>query len=1133
VSIIFSIYHSFNRHIKFFKLHFLRNNISAASFLSVPTSRRVGRKFSTPFILSFGYFSLISPVFAVVMFHSSFTVVSFIALYFLLHSSPVSSDSSQTHPSFATPTASIQFSHLNVIPLSFFFASQRPKAIPVTSLSCLLLILLSGDIQLNPGPTSNTFNVCSLNIRSLLNPIHYTAIADLAHSHHIHLFALTETWVTPSTTHAELQDSIPSGFSLISTPRLSASSNKSHVIGGGTAFLIRDPCTILPSPTRIFKSFEFSSTILKLHGTKLAIFNVYRPPASTKTRSSVPMSQFFKDLNTLISIAATTPHEFLITGDFNLHLDDLSDSNTKQFLSILNAANLTQHVHFPTHNHQHTLDLVITHSDSTLSPKVTFSPVSPSDHYPLFTSLTIEPLTTPLSVHSFRCINSINTTEFIHEIAISRLITHPPSTLTELIHSYNLTLSDILNKHAPLRTKTIKLKPSQPWFTPTLSKLKSFRRHLERLWSRTHSAADLKLLRSTTNHYHAAIIRAKKLYNSNLISSNISQPRKLWNSVNKILHRKSANSVPNSIPPTSLPEVFATFFSDKIHKLRFNLHSNTGHVSPHIAPTHSPSIISQFSAVTCEEVTKLISESSDTYCDLDPIPTSLLKKCSSVLVPTITNIMNLSLSTGICPDQFKSSLVLPHLKKSTLNKEELANYRPISHLSFLSKLSERIVKNRLTHHLSSNTLLNSFQSAYAKFHSTETTLLAVHDHIINSISQQKVTALCLLDLSAAFDTIDHSILIQRLSAWFGFNGKVLSWIESYLCPRSFKVRLNGSESSIYQLLYGVPQGSVLGPLLFTLYTTPLSSLITHSTVNHHLYADDTQLFVSFSSPTFATNILHLQNTISNVSDWMSSNMLSLNHSKTEFLLIGLPKQLSKISDPVIHMPSDVSISPVSSARNLGVIFDSTLSMSEHISAISKSCFFHIRDLRRIRNTLDLHTTKTIATSLIHSRLDYCNSLFLNLPSTQLNRLQLLLNSTARITTKTPKFHHISPTLKSLHWLKINQRIEYKVISLTYKTLQSQQPKYLRSLLTVNTGSNTRSSSALTLLRPPNISRLKITDRSFLHHAPVLWNKLPPEMRQLNIPTLSQAALSTPLLALSSSQFHNRLKTYLFHQSYPP
>ena len=1064
------------------------------------------------------------------MFHQYFVLSSFITLYLLFHSSPVSS---QTHSSFHIGTASIQFSHLNVIPFSFFFVSPCQKPIRINSLSCLLLILLSGDVQLNPGPTSNTFNICTLNIRSLLKPTHYTAISDLAHTRHIHLFALTETWITPSTTHAELHDSIPSGFTLISTPRPCASSNKSRIVGGGTAFLIRDPCTILPSPSRTFKSFEYSSITLKLHGTKLTIFNVYRPPASTKTRSFIPMSQFFKDLNTLISIAGTTPNEFIITGDFNLHLDNLSDSNTKQFLSILNAANLTQHVHFPTHTHQHTLDLIITHSDSTLSPKVTCSPVSPSDHYPLFTSLTIKPPIHPFSVHSFRSVNSINVDQFIRDISISRLITHPPSTLNELLHSYNSTLSFIFNKHAPLKTKIVKSKNSQPWFTPALSKLKSARRHLERLWSRTHSSVDLQRLRSTTNHYHAAIIRAKKLYNSTLISSNISEPRKLWNSVNKILHRKSASQFPNSIPSTSLPQMFATFFSDKIHKLRYNLQSNSGHAYSHINPSHSSSTFSQFSAVTYDEVSKLISESSNTYCDLDPIPTSLLKQCSSVLVPTITNIINLSLSTGICPDHFKSSLVLPHLKKSNLDKEELTNYRPISHLSFLSKLSERIVKIRLMHHLSSNALLNSFQSAYAKFHSTETTLLAVHNHIINSISQQKVTALCLLDLSAAFDTIDHSILIERLSSWFGLNGTVLSWMKSYLSHRSFKVTLNGTESSVFQLFYGVPQGSVLGPLLFTLYTTPLSSLISHSTVNHHLYADDTQLFVSFYSLNFSANILHLQDTISNVSAWMSSNMLSLNHSKTEFLLIGLPKQLSKISDPVIHMPSNVSISPVSSARNLGVIFDSTLSMSDHISAVSKSCFSHIRDLRRIRNTLDHLTAKTIATSLIHSRVDYCNSLFLNLPSSQLNCLQLLLNSTARVITKTPKFSHVSPILKSLHWLKIKQRIDYKIISLTYKTLQTQQPKYLRSLLTVNNNSNTRSSSVLTLLRPPNSSRLKITNRSFSHHAPVIWNKLPLEMRQLAVHTNSQANSCAPLLALSSLQFHNRLKTFLFHQSYPP
>jgi hypothetical protein len=152
-----------------------------------------------------------------------------------------------------------------------------------------------------------------------------------------------------------------------------------------------------------------------------------------------------------------------------------------------------------------------------------------------------------------------------------------------------------------------------------------------------------------------------------------------------------------------------------------------------------------------------------------------------------------------------------------------------------------------------------------------------------------------------------------------------------------------------------------------------------------------KLFLSFSAADFAHNISHLEQTISNVYDWMSSNFLSLNTSKTEFLLIGLPQQLSKLSNPIIHLPNNVTLSPVHSARNLGVIFDSNLTFSQHISAVSKSCFYHIRDLRRIRNTIDQPTACTIATSLIHSKLDYCNSLLLNLPSTQTKRLQLVLH----------------------------------------------------------------------------------------------------------------------------------------------
>ena len=255
----------------------------------------------------------------------------------------------------------------------------------------------------------------------------------------------------------------------------------------------------------------------------------------------------------------------------------------------------------------------------------------------------------------------------------------------------------------------------------------------------------------------------------------------------------------------------------------------------------------------------------------------------------------------------------------------------------------------------------------------------------------------------------------------------------------------------------------------------------------------------------------------------------LNPAKTVFLLIGLPAQLSKIHNLKLTFSSNTTIQPVSSARNLGIIFGSNLSFSDHILYIYKSRFSHIRDLRRIRNTLDHKSDKTactVATSLIHSKLDYCNSLFLNISNPQLNRLQLVLNSAARAVTKTPKFHHITPHLKSLHSLKITQRIQYKILSLTYKSLQYNKPSSISDLLTIQPTRSTRSSAVVTLQRPSNPSRLNISDRSFYFQALALWNALPHHLR-----SLSHFSQSHSLLSLSSSQFHKQLKTHIFLHSY--
>ena len=169
----------------------------------------------------------------------------------------------------------------------------------------------------------------------------------------------------------------------------------------------------------------------------------------------------------------------------------------------------------------------------------------------------------------------------------------------------------------------------------------------------------------------------------------------------------------------------------------------------------------------------------------------------------------------------------------------MSNYRPIANLSFISKLTEKIVKKCLLDHLTSNSLLNPFQSAYTKFYSTETTLLSLHDHLSNAISLQQVSRLCLLDLSAAFDTLDHSILLHRLSTWFGNSSVSLQWFTLYPSSRTSTVGIPPHSSASAPLTCGVPQGSVPGPVLFNLYTTPLSSLISASSLSHLLYADDT------------------------------------------------------------------------------------------------------------------------------------------------------------------------------------------------------------------------------------------------------------------------------------------------------
>ena len=325
-----------------------------------------------------------------------------------------------------------------------------------------------------------------------------------------------------------------------------------------------------------------------------------------------------------------------------------------------------------------------------------------------------------------------------------------------------------------------------------------------------------------------------------------------------------------------------------------------------------------------------------------------------------------------------------------------------------------------------------------------------------------------------------------------------------------KIGMSFSEPS--SLKYGVPQGSVLGPVLFSLYCAPLEDIFTKYGLAFMVYADDTQIYLSSESGTLNYDVI--ESCIDEIRLWMAANRLVLNDSKTEVVHFH-----SKFRSPSkmdsIRVGTD-SVHPIDCVRNLGFHLDSTCALSSQIASVCKSASFALYRIGRIRNVFDRSCTEKLIHAFITSRLDYCNSLLLHSPDYLIKRLQSIQNSAARLVCRTKKFSHITPVLVSLHWLPVTQRIQFKVLVMIYKILHNQAPSYLCDLISRRQPCRpTRSSSGL-LLVEPRYRQEFYGRRAFSVAAPRLWNATPSSIR--NAPTLDC--------------FKSRLKTHLFRSAFP-
>ena len=273
------------------------------------------------------------------------------------------------------------------------------------------------------------------------------------------------------------------------------------------------------------------------------------------------------------------------------------------------------------------------------------------------------------------------------------------------------------------------------------------------------------------------------------------------------------------------------------------------------------------------------------------------------------------------------------------------------------------------------------------------------------------------------------------------SGTALSWFNSYLTGRSYFVNLANFDSDKHNICSGIPQGSILGPLLFSLYILPLGELISKHGVNFHFYADDTQLYLSVA-PDDPNALDPLVACLSSIKCWMNENFLKLNEDKTEVLIVGSNEQ----RESILSRLGNLNVENNTAVKNLGVIIDAELNFDAHIKQVTKTAFYHLRNIARIRDFLSLDDAKTLIHAFVFSRLDYCNALFSGLPKKTTDRLQLVQNAAARVLTKTKMREHITPILASLHWLPVVFRIDFKVLLLVYKALNGLAPPYLSDCL---------------------------------------------------------------------------------------
>ena len=780
-------------------------------------------------------------------------------------------------------------------------------------------------------------------------------------------------------------------------------------------------------------------------------------------------------------------------------------TNYRAFVNLCRSASLTQLIQSPTRvtsSSATIIDLIlVTDQERIVNSGVAKSSIS--DHDIIF-------LTRKIKKPVIGCHNSIRLRSLKHynkDALINSLINNHNLSkvfdcqdVDEALDVFNSAFLLSLDMVAPIKKVRIKQR-TEKWINDDI---------LEAIKLRNASFLDFKHKKDQNsfseykkqrNEVIRMVTKAKQNYFSEKIMEHKKEPKKLW----KCLKETGYSTKTKPGDYTISLEVDGQITSEKM-KVADHLNTHFSSVAQQLVSRLPPPsgvygekhLIDFYGQMGIDPGSFTFSRVSEaTVCkqlsDLHPakgtgpdlISPKFLKDAAEVITPHITHILNLSIESGTVPLEFKKARVVPLFKKGC--KRDPNNYRPVSILCSLSKVLEKIVLDQINEFVTKNDIIYELQSGFRKSHSTETCLMYLTDLIRNEVDTGKFCGMVLLDLQKAFDTVDHSILIIKLKA-MGFGEVALRWIRSYLSNRVQMVDINGTLSGVKEMRWGVPQGSILGPLLFLLYVNDFKAAIS-PTCNLFLYADDSALLASHQNKSVVENSLSTE--LKNVCDWLSDNRLSLHLGKTEAILFGSKAKLAKSTCLSIKI-NQVLITAKDKINYLGCILDNCLT-GEHMArkALAK-INQRIKFLARKAAFLDSPVLHTLAGALIQSHFDYAAICWYTGLSQKLkNKLQTAQNKLIRVILKVhPRTHLDQFHFNKLNWLSVKKRTVYIKLLLTFKIVKKTVPKYLNNFFTRVGESHQYSTRGSSTDFIPIRFKTLMGKNSFKYSAATQWNMLP-------------------------------------------